>query len=697
MLWINCKCYAQLRTAYFLCLDVLPPHGSGSAVDAAATDLATPEAQKTATPTATATTTSAAATGAGTTTTSSGLAAAPSSTPAGVSGCGAGSHVPGGLMDGGTWQTSSGPMPVTEGKEDVEGNGAAVPKLPIGRHQEAAGIEGADRPMGCPEQETMSRPRRSPPASAFGAPEMGTSSKLFNVMNFFNPALRMLLDYLDWMDPRQTAAAQLGVRSLWLPRPFSDEAPDYVKQYSRREPLLLYDDEVTGLVRQAWAGGQPGAGWAHASGKEAAGVGGAEGVHQAAGGRDGGGAFGGWEAVAPPVMPYWRRVLASRRRGTAGSASAEAQAYWTGAGTAAERATHLLQLGAQQEQEVEMYGSDSTQAGGSNGDHAFKGLRKRGGHALDRASGGSGSSSGGGSGSSGSGSGGAGRYDGMYPSWYREADVWDPSQPLLAGKNNSRLLQLLRVPMHPASTQPAQAAPAAPSPHHSQVPAGAPSAPSPAASPAEISLPPLQRILRPHPGTNGNPSATSAAPASRFPHSTPNTTTSSVQQRSQPPERTRLVNAHHYAVLIKRVHVQRGPSWEDRMAAVTYLVVQGLRSGAAGACSGLYGLVRKGTAQAEEAERMTITLLQEGPSTGGGLNAGALSVGTLGGGLADAWAAGAGEAGAGMTVQPPNDAVPELSYRFNEETRRYRLMQVGFGDFLIEVRKDSARGARHTA
>ena len=25
MLWINCKCYVQLRMAYFLCLDVLPP------------------------------------------------------------------------------------------------------------------------------------------------------------------------------------------------------------------------------------------------------------------------------------------------------------------------------------------------------------------------------------------------------------------------------------------------------------------------------------------------------------------------------------------------------------------------------------------------------------------------------------------------------------------------------------------------
>ncbi len=694
MLWINCKCYAQLRIAYFLCLDVLPPHGSAMGMDAAG-DGSTAEAQNTTT-----TTTATTDTGAGTAAvasaaaTSSSFAAAPSATSAGMSGWGPGSHVPGAPLNGAKREISSGPRPVAEGKEDVEGDRVVVvPKLPIARHQGAAKVDTtAERLTGRPEQEEMSRPLRSPPASAFGAPEMGTSSKLLNIMNFFNPALRMLLDHLDWMDPRQRAAAQLGVRSLWLPRPFSDEAPDYVKQYSRREPLLSYDDEVAGLVRQARSGGQLEEGSACMSSNEAERVRGAEGLDQAAGERDGGGGYGGWEAVAPPVMPYWRRVLALRRRGTAGVASAEAQAYWTGARAEAERATYLLQQGKQQQQQqqqqVNFSEAVSTQGGGSKVTQVSEGLRRRGRRGLDSATGGSGngSSSGGGGGSSSTSSSGEGQSDGVHPSWYREGDVWDPTQPLLAGKNNSRLLQLLRVAMHhPANTQPAQAAPAATSPHYAHAPlsTGAPPAPSSSASPAEINLSPLHPTnpIRPLPGTDGNPGATSAAPASLFPQPTANTTmtTSGVQQHTPPPERTRLVNAHHYAVLIKRVHVQRGPSWEDRMAAVTYLIVQGLRSGAAGACSGLYGLVRKGTAQAEEAERMSVALQQPGPATGSGLSAGGLSVGTLDDGHADAWAVEAGEANDSTAVPPPNDVVLELSYRFNEDTRRYRLMQVGLG------------------
>ncbi|EFJ41164.1 hypothetical protein VOLCADRAFT_98840 [Volvox carteri f. nagariensis] len=77
-------------------------------------------------------------------------------------------------------------------------------------------------------------------------PRMSLRSTWLNIANFFNPSLRMMLDYLDWQNPLQRTAARFGVRDLVLPTVADDEAPLPVRLYGKKERMITYDDLVRG-------------------------------------------------------------------------------------------------------------------------------------------------------------------------------------------------------------------------------------------------------------------------------------------------------------------------------------------------------------------------------------------------------------------------------------------------------------------
>ncbi|KAG2426751.1 hypothetical protein HXX76_012808 [Chlamydomonas incerta] len=85
-------------------------------------------------------------------------------------------------------------------------------------------------------------------------------SAWLNLFNFFNPALRLMLDHLDWMNPLQLGAALFGVRNMRLPSLYRDEPPYTTRMYGRRQKLRQWDDQVADSL---WGGaplrGVPGA------------------------------------------------------------------------------------------------------------------------------------------------------------------------------------------------------------------------------------------------------------------------------------------------------------------------------------------------------------------------------------------------------------------------------------------------------
>ncbi|KAG2454279.1 hypothetical protein HYH02_001310 [Chlamydomonas schloesseri] len=76
-------------------------------------------------------------------------------------------------------------------------------------------------------------------------------SAWLNLFNFFNPALRLMLDHLDWMNPLQLGAALFGVRNMRLPSLYRDEPPHTTMMYSRSQKLRQWDDEVADAL---WGG-----------------------------------------------------------------------------------------------------------------------------------------------------------------------------------------------------------------------------------------------------------------------------------------------------------------------------------------------------------------------------------------------------------------------------------------------------------
>eukprot|EP00198_Chlamydomonas_reinhardtii_P010247 XP_001699584.1 ERD4-related membrane protein [Chlamydomonas reinhardtii] len=72
-----------------------------------------------------------------------------------------------------------------------------------------------------------------------------------NLFNFFNPSLRLMLDHLDWMNPLQLTSALFGVRNMRLPSLYRDEPPYTTRMYGRSQKLRQWDDQVADSL---WGG-----------------------------------------------------------------------------------------------------------------------------------------------------------------------------------------------------------------------------------------------------------------------------------------------------------------------------------------------------------------------------------------------------------------------------------------------------------
>lgn len=192
---------------------------------------------------------------------------------------------------------------------------------------------------------------------------------------------------------------------------------------------------------------------------------------------------------------------------------------------------------------------------------------------------------------------------------------FDPLQPLMPGKSNVRLRQLLRVEVP-------QAAPtAAHQHHHHHSRGGSGGGSSSAAVPTQLQ-PRGVTFLAPQlaTATTGPPPAAAAAAAlpagprhRRAPSAPPVSSMSPLgappRQQQQPPQQPRkpleqtairIVNAAHYAVLFTAVDLKTKADLLDRMAGLTVQVRSGAQRAAlrVPSCSGqgcLHGLVCAGT------------------------------------------------------------------------------------------------------
>lgn len=585
VLYINCKCYTQLRHAYFLCLDALPP-ATG------------PQNPNTAPPS-----------------TGPGSAAATSphkhhapqpdgfpcqSPPLGDSGAdGPLSMQP--SADGKAAPSDSGPgsSPNAFFSSDTQTDTPGHLAVAMG---DAVGVIDAQQPheqRTQPADTAVTKPiaatsmtrqdQQATPATPCTTPEMAQKSILFNITNFFNPTLRMMLDYLDWVNPRQRAAAATGLHAFQLPQPYSDEVGPEVRLYSSHDPMLEYDDESLALVRQrSTAAAQEGA----APGPVAEGTtsDALERASATAGARHSTSAGAptvdclqdalAYGSELAPVLPYWRRCLVLRRR---------RQADMQEPLSASLSVDHASFGRQQQEQQSTLRRRHNAGRGTADALQRDSSTTDSSGHSV------------------------AGRpaaathgSAGQLPAWYREEEAWDPLQPLLPGKSNVRLQQLLQVPLpqshskqqrkkikqqqqqaawHGSPQQPVEQRERHDSPaalqHRPSTPNGGPPAPSP----PDICAPePITIEISATAGSGAPPPANLPA-------------------HEHPPEpagpRVRLVNAHHYVALVKRVHVQHGPAWEDRVAAVTYVFVQAVRLGARGALTRLWSSAKDTVERAE--------------------------------------------------------------------------------------------------
>ncbi|KAG2489475.1 hypothetical protein HYH03_012111 [Edaphochlamys debaryana] len=546
VLWVNNKCYTQLRLAYFQCMDVLPPEAALEAADK--TGEHTPAGARTlgGPPSA--------AVGA--------AGASPRLVPA------AGSQAARPAVAG--EGTASGPHVALAPGSGPLGEGTEMPQHstggPAGAETGAGDVQltEPDRAVGLPSVVVASEP--GPEAAtaagphtlageaalaegqeAVEVPEMEQRSMWFNAANFVAPPLRMMLDHLDWMGPLQRAAAVFGLRNLRLPMIHDDQAPPNARLYGKDEDMLGWDQQSLALVRETPEGGFTAAG----AGAEAEALG--LPARKAAAAGD----FGpkqeprGGPGQLPAVLPYWRpaAVLSSlkpqqedkqreaeaslpmrpvaasaavaelRRRPTAlrAAASAAAAAAAVPAGAKAEGGGGTRN------------GSATAGAGGAAGSaaqtpRAYTYLRHVNGIAvpLDELNTLQASVS-------------AAARAAAAPIRTDRELLSDTSQPLFAGKVNARLRQLLRVPLPP---------------------------------PPEDAVP---TSTYPRPDVFATPTAASAAGGGQ----------GQAFDTARPPakECTRLVNARHFVVLIKQVQLQHGPSLINRMAALAYVIVSSLRSG----------------------------------------------------------------------------------------------------------------------
>ncbi|KAG2433320.1 hypothetical protein HXX76_008386 [Chlamydomonas incerta] len=281
VLWINCKCYVQLRNAYFLCLDTLPQEETLEAAAAAEAAGPKPQAQRQQ---------------AGAVADSRERGQLKPKAAAGA-GAGAGQQlrteellaqaaVAGGCAGGPPAYTGVDVYLEAAVQEQAMQAGA-------GRADEAATAEVV--PWAATREGVL-------------APEMPLGSTWLNVGNFVNPTLRMLLDHLDWMSPLQRAAAHYGIRNLRWPYPWTDQPPPYAWQYDpTRQPLLELDDDMEVRMnavrrrrnRQLQLPGNGGGGSKIQPAAAAVSAG-------SDGGDDG-------EVVMPAVLPYWRPSKLWRR------------------------------------------------------------------------------------------------------------------------------------------------------------------------------------------------------------------------------------------------------------------------------------------------------------------------------------------------------------------------------------------------
>ncbi|GIL63887.1 hypothetical protein Vafri_17901 [Volvox africanus] len=544
VLLINCKCYAQLRMAYFCCLDALP-----SSLQ--------PEGEL-------------------------GLGPAASATAAAVGNPGA--------AVGATSSTSSTSIPHDERPrvENSRNSGSVVLELPQlrgGGHDRAAsaaaiqpvaeGVEAAgaeDRKEWGPEKQVAESDAFAGTAVACTAgggstacaeateesdgggggggltamtPEMALRSTWLNMANFFNPTLRMMLDYLDWQNPLQRTAALFGVRDLQLPTVTVDEVPRRVRLYNNvKDPLLTYDDLVGTTLTSSGGDADPSPLGLCTENPSKDCVG------------DQGNAVADNESIATAdaarsaavVLPYWRPVESLQLIRGAGLLSAgdevgETQTSNTrlrrvaasmsqthgdsvavsgigGGGGAAAVATSAL-----------LPASSSTTSFLTSLNYSLRHSTnvRRGPYRKDEASPAMAAATPATPATSAMRPATAARLYGMT----------DPQQPLLPGKRNVRLLQLLQTPM--------------------------PIPPDDGGGGGGHRAHLRCTVMKPTAGGGGGTA-------------------------NEDP--IRLVNASHYVVLIKRVHLKLRPGIVDRMAALTYIAVNRLRQAATWATENTAGIVK---------------------------------------------------------------------------------------------------------
>ncbi|KAG2489474.1 hypothetical protein HYH03_012110 [Edaphochlamys debaryana] len=443
----------------------------------------------------------------------------------------AGARTPGGPASAG--HGFAGATAAAEAAAGAEAKAAAGPNTPGGA---AAGFA-------VPAEEGQA-------GETVAVPEMAQRSMWFNVANFVAPPLRMMLDHLDWMGPLQRAAAVFGLRNLRLPMVHDDQAPAYARLYKKDEDMLGWDQQSLAVV------GETPEGRFKEAGAVSAAVSGL-GPEDEPRGRPG---------QLPAVLPYWRpaAVLSSLKPGEGKLREEEASlpiSPTTAPAAFSElrrRPTALRAVAAATAAAAAATAGLGARAGGGGGRNG----------ALDPASDGGSDRGVSGSAASSTAAGPAGPSAAVTPGAYaylRHANssvapiddidalqasvvaaaraaaaptrtdrelLSDTSQPLYPGKVNARTRQLLRVPLPP--------------PPDGTVPTSA------------------------YPRTNNIAASTAGHGQAFIPSDAMGDPSNTC---------TRLVNARHFVVLIRKVHLQRGPSPINRMAALAYVIVSSLRSG----------------------------------------------------------------------------------------------------------------------
>ncbi|KAG2489473.1 hypothetical protein HYH03_012109 [Edaphochlamys debaryana] len=569
VLWVNNMCYTQLRLAYFQCMDVLPPEAALEGADkggaqtpaGARTPLGTPSAGlelRTLPARSRAASIAAHALGAASeaqTVTPGPGAVEPRPRQGPAPGPGPG-PVPGPLGEATEPPQPSPGAAVGLSLEGVEltvmqhGFAGATAAAEAAAGSEAAAAGGPHRPGGA---------AAGPAAHAEGysgvaVPEMAERSIWFNAANFVAPPLRMMLDHLDWMGPLQRAAAVFGLRNLRLPMIHDDQAPPNARLYGKDEDMLGWDRQSLAVMGETPEGRFKEAGVGDAA---IAGLGPEDEPR-------------GQPAQLPAVLPYWRpaTVLSSLKPGEGKLREEEASLPLSPTTAPAafselrRRPTALRAVAAATAAAAAATAGLGARAGGGGGRSGAVNPTSDGGSDRGVSSSAASSTAAGPAGPSAAVTPGAYAYlrhanssvapiddiDALQASVVAAARaaaapiktdrelLSDTSQPLYPGKVNARTRQLLRVPLPP---------------------------------PPEDVVPTSMNATSAFPRTNiaastaGHGQAFIPSDAMGDPSNTC----------------TRLVNARHFVVLIRKVHLQRGPSPINRMAALAYVIVSSLRSG----------------------------------------------------------------------------------------------------------------------